>query len=455
MRILWVCSDESPLAEWDIQGLEAMGDFTVDAVSGAAAAMDALSVCSYAAVLTDLPLEGWSAQEWMEQAQRMAAGVPVALRFRRVDANESIRMARAGATACFERRTPLGEIARVLKECRCGERQGGAAPKPAWRRLLVGESPAMERVAEFVRLAGPRRSSVLITGESGTGKELVARALHQASPRAALPLVAVNCNALPDALLEAELFGHVRGAFTGAVQQRIGRFEMANRGTLFLDEIGDVPAETQAKLLRVLQEREVERLGSSAAIRLDVRIIAATNADLCERIREQRFREDLYYRLNVLTLRVPALRERSSDIPLLVEHFIEKTCKDEGLPSKRVGPDTLSRLAAYHWPGNVRQLENVVASAAVLSGDRLDLYPSDFPLPAPVTLKIPPATAVAPIPLPDDGLDFESTVTRIERSILEQALKRTRGNKKAAAEMLRLKRTTLAAKLKSLEAIAI
>ncbi|HWR54018.1 MAG TPA: sigma-54 dependent transcriptional regulator [Bryobacteraceae bacterium] len=454
MRILWVCSDESPLAEWDIQKLELLGDYTVDVVSGAAAAIDALHVCSYNAVLTDLPLEGWSVQEWLEQAQRTAAGVPIALRTRFADVNDAMGMARAGAAACFERRTPLGDIARTLDQWRSGQPSRTAAPE-AWRRLLVGESPAMERVAEFVRLAGPRRSSVLITGESGTGKELVARALHQASPRAALPLVAVNCNALPDALLEAELFGHVRGAFTGAVQQRIGRFEMANRGTLFLDEIGDISTETQAKLLRVLQEREVQRLGSSEPIRLDVRIIAATNADLGDRIRERRFREDLYYRLNVLTLRVPALRERTADIPFLVEHFIEMTCREEGLPSKRVGRDTLARLTEHHWPGNIRQLENAVASAAVLSGERKNLYPSDFPLTPPALVKIPPATATAAIPLPDDGLDFEGTVTRIERSILEQALKRTQGNKKAAAQMLRLKRTTLAAKLKSLEAIAM
>jgi len=315
----------------------------------------------------------------------------------------------------------------------------------------------MADVERIIRLVAPRRSTVLISGETGTGKEMVARAVHLASPRAAHPMVAVNSSALPENLLEAELFGHVRGAFTGAAQPRVGRFEQADGSTLFLDEIGDLPLDLQAKLLRVLQEREFQRLGSSETVRLDVRVIAASNVDLKERVRRHQFREDLYYRLNVVPIAMPPLRERRSDIPLLVAHFIDKICRLEQMPRKRILPEALDRLAAGDWPGNVRQLENAVEMAVVLSGERAVLYPSDFPLLAPVERRtaggFPSPDLFTPIiPVPDDGLDFEQAVSHFERSILEQALQKTGGNKKMAADMLRLKRTTLSAKLRSLEA---
>jgi transcriptional regulator with PAS, ATPase and Fis domain len=324
-----------------------------------------------------------------------------------------------------------------------------------WRVFLVGNSRPMLELAEIIQLVGPRRCTVLITGETGTGKELVARALHLASPRAAMPMVCVNCAALPDNLLEAELFGHVRGAFTGAVNSRAGRFEEAQRGTLFLDEIAEMPFELQAKLLRVLQEREVQRLGSSETVRVDVRVIAACNVDLLERVETGRFRADLYYRLNVVPVALPSLRERAGDIPALVQHFIDRTAHQEALPSKQLAAGALRRLIEYHWPGNVRQLENTVETAMILSGNRLILEGDDFRLPA-ATPRRPLLINSAPplVPVPDHGLDFEQTISQIELGILEQALRRTKGNKKQAAEMLRLKRTTLAAKLKSLEALA-
>ncbi len=316
---------------------------------------------------------------------------------------------------------------------------------------LVGRSAALDAVAEIIRLVGPRRSTVLITGETGVGKELVARAIHRASPRAALPMVAVNCAALPEHLLEAELFGHVKGAFTGAVNARVGRFEQAHKSTLFLDEVGDLPLDLQAKLLRVLQEREFQRLGSSETVKVDVRVIAATNVDLAERVRRREFREDLYYRLNVIPLAIPPLRERKEDIPLLVEHFLEKICRAEGLPRKRVSPAVLDHLRSYHWPGNVRQLENAVEMAVALSGRREMLAPSDFPLPEAPAKAAPAAISLdGPVLLPEEGLDYEVTVAGIERALLTQALERTGGNKKQAAALLRLKRTTFTAKLRSL-----
>jgi len=321
-----------------------------------------------------------------------------------------------------------------------------------WEHLLVGESRELRQVSQIIRLVGARRATVLITGETGTGKEVAARALHQAGPRRHGPMVAVNCSALPENLLEAELFGHVRGAFTGAVQSRTGRFEQAQGGTLLLDEIGELPLELQAKLLRVLQEREFQRLGSSETLRTDARVIAATNGDLLERIEQGRFREDLYYRLNVVPIHMPPLRQRREDIPLLAAHFVGKICRQEEVPQKAITPEAMVCLCGYSWPGNVRQLENAIEMAVALSGDRPMLRPADFPL---ATLERPPNRGPHGFPLiavPDGGLDYEQTVAFIERSILEQALRKTGGNKKAAAEMLRLKRTTLAAKMKSLAA---
>jgi len=302
---------------------------------------------------------------------------------------------------------------------------------------------------------GPRRATVLITGETGSGKEVAARALHLAGPRARAAFVAVNCTALPENLLESELFGHVRGAFTGAVQGRIGRFEQAQGGTLLLDEIGDLPLELQAKLLRVLQEREFQRLGSSETVRVDVRVVAATNCDLEQQIEQGRFREDLFYRLNVVPIRMPPLRHRRGDIPVLARYFLEKVCRGEGLSLKSISSQAAERLAAFSWPGNVRQLENALEMAVALSGERPVLDTCDFPLVSGASVGAQSVIAGPTIALPDSGMDYERTLARIERSILEQALRKTGGNKKAAAQMLGLKRTTLCAKVRSLHTAGI
>jgi len=324
-----------------------------------------------------------------------------------------------------------------------------AAKSEPWRSLLVGDSRAMQTVIETIRLIGGRRCTVLIAGETGTGKEMAARALHMASPRACQPMVAVNCSALPENLLETELFGHIKGAFTGAIQTRVGRFEQAHKGTLFLDEIGDMPLELQPKLLRVLQDREIQRLGSSETIRVDVRVIAASNVSLLERVRQGRFREDLYYRLNVVPLEMPPLRKRQSDIPLLVEHFVKKICQSEDIPVKKVTPEAVERLCCCSWPGNVRQLENSVDMAVAMSGEREILFANDFGLAPAVPAKVIPfETAATPFSA-SEIMDFETAVTHFERSMLELALQKTAGNKTAAAELLGLKRTTLIMKLRS------
>ena len=405
------------------------------------------------AVLARVPIPGCTTPETMlDEIQRVSRSARVILCDPSMDMERAIGLARRGAFDVVDE----GRLNRVLARCVASARSIHAAPeqREPWLQLLIGESPRIQGIAQLIRLIANRRCTVLITGETGTGKEMVAKAIHQAGNRSQHPLVSVNCSALPEPLLEAELFGHVKGAFTGAIASRLGRFEQANRGTLFLDEIGDMPHSVQAKLLRVLQEREFQRLGSSETVRVDVRVIAATNVDLVDRMRQGKFREDLYYRLNVLPIRIPPLRERPGDVPLLAQHFIEKVCREEAIAPKNASPDLLTQLSRHEWPGNVRQLENAVEMAVALSGERRELMPGDFPLPSRVTARPTNADRQPFIAVPDHGLDFERTVGSIERQLLEQALHKTNGNKKAAAEMLRLKRTTLSAKLKILSAVA-
>jgi DNA-binding NtrC family response regulator len=376
-------------------------------------------------------------------------------------AAEAVRLYRSGAYHCLGQRDSLEALRECLeravedRRCQGRARRRFSAAREPWREFLVGESLAMQRVADTIRLVGPRRCTVLITGESGTGKELAARAIHMASPRAGQNLVAINCTALPEHLLEAELFGHVRGAFTGAVNARVGRVEQAHRGTLFLDEIGDMPIELQAKLLRVLQDREFQRLGSSETVKVDARVLAASNVDLLERVRQGRFREDLYYRLNVVPLQLPPLRERDGDVPLLVYHFIKKVCQQEDIPIRRLAPETLDSLKTCSWPGNVRQLENAVEMGVALSGERDILYPRDLGMAEAAAAKVVPIDLRAPVTQLTQAVDFDTAVTRFQCAMLQQALSQTGGNKTAAAELLGMKRTTLIMKLRSFEGIAV
>jgi transcriptional regulator with PAS, ATPase and Fis domain len=265
-------------------------------------------------------------------------------------------------------------------------------------------------------------------------------------------MVAINCAALPDHLLEAELFGHTKGAFTGAVNARVGLFEQAHRGTIFLDEIGEMPLQLQTKILRVLQEREVQRIGSSEPVPVDVRVIAASNQSLVRAVAQRRFREDLYYRLNVVALRMPPLRERISDIPELALHFLDKVARQESCATKRIDPSALDVLMRYGWPGNVRQLEHALESAVALSGSRTTLYPKDFDLPMEmIAAELDP---LALLDVPESGINFEELIMGIERRLLERALQKSGGNKARAASMLNMKRTTLISKFKSLETFA-
>ncbi len=449
-KILWIAADEAA----DLVDPER---FSLTRIPSVLDGLRCLRNEDFDVVLASLPLPDWScAAGLLEEIQQAQPATPVVIHSPRASATEVVHLVRLGAFHVLQQ----GDAASLLymaarTKWRQGTPSNGDQPNSEpWRRLLIGESRPMRQVSEVIQLVARRRCTILITGETGTGKEIVAQSIHASSDRSRLPMVSVNCSALPETLLEAELFGHVKGAFTGATNHRVGRFEQANHGTIFLDEIGDLPLSLQAKLLRVLQQREFQRLGSSETVRVDLRVIAATHTDLAEMIKQGKFREDLFYRLNVVPIPIPPLRERASDVRFLVMHFMEKICKAEEIPAKQISRETLDRLSAHDWPGNVRQLENAVEKAIVLSGERPALFPGDFPLPPrehPVTYSNTPGAFIA---VPDQGLDFEKTVGGIERNILEQALHKTRGNKKLAAQMLGLKRTTLTAKLKSLVAVS-
>ena len=456
-KILWIreVTGLPTEDEWH----DALAGFEVIAVAGLADAPAVLARQDIDCVLVHGPVPDGDRMLMLEALREIDGLLPVVFYDLEMTAAEAVRLHRCGAYNCLGHRDSLEALRECLEgaaeERRCQARRRFSAPREPWRDILVGESAAMQRVADTIRLVGPRRCTVLISGESGTGKELVARAIHMASPRAQQSLVAINCTALPEHLLEAEMFGHTKGAFTGAVTNRVGRFEQAHKGTIFLDEIADMPLEMQAKLLRVLQDREFQRLGSSEIIKVDVRVIAASNVNLLDRVRQGRFREDLYYRLNVVPLQLPALRERDGDIPLLVYHLVQKICQREAIPVRRLAPETLESLKACSWPGNVRQLENAVEMAIALSGERDILYPRDLGMAEPVTPKVVPIDFRTPSAPLSQGVDFDTAVTRFQLSMLQQALTQTGGNKTAAAELLGMKRTTLIMKLRSFEGIAV
>ncbi|MFW5879394.1 MAG: sigma-54 interaction domain-containing protein, partial [bacterium] len=287
-------------------------------------------------------------------------------------------------------------------------------------------------------LVAPTNSTVLIRGQSGVGKELIAEAIHNESKRSSKPLVKVNCSALPDTLIESELFGHEKGAFTGAEQSRKGRFEMAHEGTIFLDEIGDLPLQTQVKLLRVLQQREFERIGGNKTIQVDVRVVAATNRNLEELIKEEKFREDFYYRLNVFPIYIPSLVERKNDIPALVDHFIEKFNKRNHASIKRITTSAIDLLMLYHWPGNVRELENCIERAAILSKDNVIRTPN-----LPPTLQTAESSGTG-----SKGSGLDDIIGNVEKQIIIDTLISTRGNMYKASEALKITERVMGLRIK-------
>lgn len=310
---------------------------------------------------------------------------------------------------------------------------------------IVGCSSQIKDVLNLVQRVSDTDSTILITGESGTGKELIARAIHYNSHRSQGPFVAINCGAIPAELIESELFGHMKGAFTGAIASRLGKFEQAEGGTLFLDEIGDLPPSMQVKLLRALQERQFEPVGSTKSVQVDVRVVAATNMNLEQAVLESKFREDLYYRLNVIPIHIPALRERTGDIPLLLAHFIQHFQKTRGRGLTGVSQEAAQVLSQYPWPGNIRELENLVERVSIIKGHgALEL--EDLPLRYRSSKS--PKTQTQDLELGDHGLDFNSAVDNFENNLILRALEKTGWNRNQAALLLRLNRTTLVEKIK-------
>jgi two-component system response regulator PilR (NtrC family) len=444
--------DEEALRAVLAERLEEHG-FDVTAAGSGEAALEALERFAFDVIISDLRLPGMDGRQVIGAALDRYPAVIAIVVTGYGTVRDAVELIKRGAVDFIAKPFQFDELIHVLNsalEQRRLKNENAYLRQQLEDRFgigaMVGRSESMRTLFQLIETVAASNATILITGETGTGKEMVARAIHQSSARRPHRFVAINCSAIPETLLEAELFGHVRGAFTGAVGARQGRIEQADRGTLFLDEIGTMPQALQMKLLRVLQEREFERIGDARSMKVDVRVVAATNADLQKMVREGAFREDLYYRLNVIAVRLPLLRERTDDIPLLVQHFIRKfqpgTARDGPLPL--VSQDAMRRLMAFAWPGNVRQLENAIERAMALLAGRNRIEVTDLP-PDLQTV----SAAIAPVTeLPEAGVDLPALVDQMERDMIQRALARTGGNKGAAARLLGLKRTTLVEKLK-------
>lgn len=451
-RKILVVDDDRKILDLLRDFLQREGMEVVTAASGPEAA-DILEKGEVDLLLTDLILPGTDGLQLLQRLSQMPMP-PVAIVFTGHGSIESaVQAMRLGAFDYITKPLHLEEI-RIVVQKALGFRQLKRENVRLRQQLrdkyrfenLIGHSQAMQGVQSMVERVADTDSTVLIFGESGTGKELVARALHFNSHRRDRPLVVVNCSAIPQELLESELFGHEQGAFTGAFRSRVGKFEAAQGGTVFLDEIGDMSVHLQAKLLRVLQEHEIERLGGTRPIRVDVRIIAATHRNLEEAIAQGRFREDLFYRLNVIPIRVPPLRERISDIPLLVQHFLERFNETRRKNLAGFSPKAMEALMRYHWPGNVRELEHLVERMVILQGEGV-VELEDLPEPYRQTPQRDPWLRLE---LPAQGMDLDAWFRDAERYLISQALERSGGVRNKAARLLGIHRTTLVEKMKRL-----
>ncbi len=451
-RHLLLVEDEPALRAVVAEQLTVRG-YTVDQASSGEAAIAKLSDFAYDAIVTDLRLPGISGSSVIDAAVERYPDIVAIVVTGYGTVKDAVEAIKHGASDFVSKPFQIDELTHALESAL---EQRRLKSENAYLRAqldaryqlggIVGKSPVMKRLIQTLETVAAANSTILISGETGTGKEVVARAIHHNSGRHTQRFVALNCSAIPETLLEAELFGHVRGAFTGAVGNRQGRLEQAHKGTLFLDEVGTMSTALQTKLLRVLQEREFERIGDSNTVKVDVRVIAATNSDLKRMVLDGQFREDLYYRLNVIPVHLPPLRDRKDDVPLLVQHFVDKMRTENG-PSLSVSQEAMRALMAYAWPGNVRQLENAIERASAFRGGRGQIEVADLP---PEVASIPIETATPGVVLPDGGVDLEALISNIERELIERALERTNSNKNRAAQLLHLKRTTLVEKIKRL-----
>jgi DNA-binding NtrC family response regulator len=455
MAHLLLVDDEEALRSVVAERLTEEG-FEVTQASDGEAALRALDKFAFDVIVSDLRLPGVDGRQVIDAALARYPGIVAIVVTGYGTVKDAVEVIKAGAADFIAKPFQFDELMHVLTNALEQKRlksENAYLHQQLDERFglgsMIGKSAAMRALFQLIETVAPTTATIMITGETGTGKEMVARAIHQTSPRHRERFVAINVSAIPETLLDAELFGHVRGAFTGAVAMRQGRLEQADKGTLFLDEVGTMPMPLQMKLLRVLQEREFERLGDSRTIKVDVRIVAATNADLSKMVKEGSFREDLYYRLNVIHVQLAPLRERPEDIPLLVRTFIQKFSGQQlnRAPDHliTVSQEAMRRLMSFAWPGNVRQLENAIERALALLGSRRQIEVTDLP----PDLQTAADESVKPtLDLPAQGLDLPSLVLQIEHEMIARALARTENNKGAAARLLGLKRTTLVEKLK-------
>ena len=467
---LLLVEDEAPLRQTLAERLSEHG-FEVEHAESGEQAIEKLAEFAFDIVITDLRLPGLDGTRVLEAALLRYPDIVGIIVTGYGTVKDAVEAIKRGATDFVTKPFQFDELLHALNSAL--EKRGLKAENAYLRSQLqerykfeglIGRSPAMRALFQLLETVSASASTIFVTGETGTGKEVVARAIHHNSPRRAQRFVALNCGAIPETLLEAELFGHVRGAFTGAIGTRQGRLEQAHKGTLFMDEVGTMSAAMQMKLLRVLQEREFERIGDTHTIKVDVRVVAATNSDLQKMVTEGTFREDLYYRLNIIPIHLPPLRERREDIPLLVQHFLKKfSAPESGVVGMKPGQtrsaesearmlsisqQAMRCLMAYPWPGNVRQLENAIERAVALSGGRPQIETSDL---TPDIQQASHGAAAPDVNLPEGGIDFEGYINRIEHDLIRRALEKTGGNKGQASKLLNLKRTTLVEKLKRLE----
>jgi DNA-binding NtrC family response regulator len=415
--------------------------FQVQSASDAETALQLLNKESFDLLLSDFKLPGMNGLEFLQAAKRVDAQMPVVIMTAYGSVESAVDAMKAGASDYVLKPFSLAELVLIIRKELDSHKlreENRSLREALGRRYeyanIVAQSEKMQAVLALVERVAPSNVTVLIGGESGVGKDLIARAIHEHSQRASGPFIKINSTAIPETLLESELFGYEKGAFSGATTSKPGKFELADRGTLFLDEIGDVPASIQVKLLRVLQEREFERLGGTKTHKVDVRLIAATNRDLRAALEEKTFREDLYYRLNVVAIDIPPLRDHKEDIPALAKFFLEKFARESNAPPKSITPDAMKLLMDFRWPGNVRELENVIQRAVTLgTGDKLEV--ADIQLDTRVQRG---NSSGNPFVLPE-GM----TLDQWEQETIREALKRANGNKSQAARMLGLSRNAL------------
>jgi len=444
--------DDEPGSRESLTLLFAREGYQIEAVAAGEEALALLSRKSYDVIITDLFLPGVSGIDILKHVKEHSLPCNVILITGNASAETAVKAMKEGAfdyitkPVNFEKLKVL--VAKAIEKSRL------VAENLYLRQQLrgkykfdkiIGNSPAIQPIFARMEKILVTDSTVLILGESGTGKELVARAIHYNGLRKEKPFIAINCGAIPAELLESELFGHMRGSFTGAVADKPGKFELANKGTIFLDEIGTMPMQLQMKLLRVLQEQEVERVGATSRTKLDVRVISATNADLEERVRREDFREDLYYRLNVIPIHLPPLRERREDIPLLAKHFLKKICADMHRPQLELTQEAVRAMEDYKWPGNVREMENVIErTVALTDSDIIDVQD----LPPQIGRIVHKDSLLPALQIPDEGLDLAEAISKIEQALIKQAMDKSSNVKARAATLLNINRTTLVEKIK-------